>query len=146
MGEDAEHCPSLLPNNVPHIDNDGSALNFSVASGVKPQTEPMFGTTFWCHAIDSSLLEEWTKLSSPSIPPCSSNLNLPPVNPYIPTAFDIKPLPSDDTHHPLLHCSFKMCIVIGKKKVSFCAECAVHSVELVCACSMEFNNILVCNK
>mmetsp|Transcript_25023 Transcript_25023/g.38696 ORF Transcript_25023/g.38696 Transcript_25023/m.38696 type:complete len:904 (-) Transcript_25023:2329-5040(-) len=116
VGEDAEHCPSLLPNNIPHIDNDGSALNFSVASGVKPQTEPMFGTTFWCHAIDSSLLEEWTKLSSPSIPPPSSNLNLPPVNPYIPTEFDIKPLPPDDTHHPLLHCSFKMCIVIGKKK------------------------------
>mmetsp|Transcript_15601 Transcript_15601/g.21691 ORF Transcript_15601/g.21691 Transcript_15601/m.21691 type:complete len:742 (-) Transcript_15601:63-2288(-) len=81
--------------------------------------EPHFGTRFWCHSIKKETLNSWEKAVVPSLPPPSSLLQLPPVNPFIPKVFDLKPLPADDSHHPLLNCSMKLCISVGKRKAWF---------------------------
>ena len=63
----------------------------------------------------------FTKISwrgaSPSLPPCEFQLALPPVNPYVPESFDIKPLPDSDRHYPLVNCFLKVCVSVGKSKV-----------------------------
>jgi hypothetical protein len=86
-------------------------------SGGPPMTEPMFGTKFWCNEIPSVTLQEWSNAAVAQLPPDSSMLTLPPVNPFIPVDFELKALPADDAHHPLVNCSLKLCITVGKKKV-----------------------------
>ena len=81
--------------------------------------EPHFGTRFWCHDVSQVDLSKWKKLCEPQLAPPSSLVGLPPLNPYIPTRFDLKPLPDDDNDHPLLNCSLKLCIIIGRKKSWF---------------------------
>ena len=44
-------------------------------------------------------------------------LALPPVNPYVPESFDIKPLSDNDRHYPLVKCFLKICVSVGKSKV-----------------------------
>ena len=56
-------------------------------------------------------------------------LDLPPRNPYIPTQFELKPLPTDDAAHPLLNCSLKVCITVGKKKSWFPAAVTQYKME-----------------
>jgi len=63
--------------------------------------EPNFGTRYWCEDIDAALLVEWEELSQPRVAPASSLLGIPPLNPFLPTNLDLKPLPVDDVHHPL---------------------------------------------
>lgn len=82
-----------------------------------PNLEPMFGARYWCRSIPESLMDEWTKASLPDVPPPDSNLSLPPKNPFVPENLALKPLPPGDSHHPLVHCSLKICIAVGKKKV-----------------------------
>jgi hypothetical protein len=94
--------------------SDGS---FDPASVGVPQVEPMFGTLFWCHSLPSEVIEEWSRLAQPQSP--SLPLSLPPQNPFVPTQFDLKALPDDDAHHPLLNSSMKLCIVVGKTKQWF---------------------------
>ena len=77
-----------------------------------------FGTYYWAQDIDPAIIQTWSDLSSPEMPPADSMLSLPPKNPFVPTKFDIKPTPPDDCNHPLLNCSLKLCIIIGKQKVS----------------------------
>ncbi len=78
--------------------------------------EPMFGTNYRCESFSEELLTRWKELARPCLHK-ESGLHLPPPNPYVPTAFDLKPLPPEDAHHPLLHSSLKLGVSVGKKKV-----------------------------
>ena len=99
------------------VDEGTVAVDFTVANAGKPFVEPIFGTQYWSHCIPKHIMIDWNEASMPQLPPNESFIDLPPVNPFIPKAFDLKPLPADDSHHPLLFCSLKLCISVGKKKV-----------------------------
>lgn len=79
-----------------------------------PTIEPRFGTKFWVQSVSPDVLKQWEDDAISQLP--ALDLKLPPNNPYIPTTFDLKPLPPDDASHPLLNCSVKVCIGNGKKK------------------------------
>eukprot|EP00980_Cylindrotheca_fusiformis_P021601 scaffold8454_cov136-Cylindrotheca_fusiformis.AAC.2 len=85
---------------------------------VPPEEEPIFGTRYWRRSISDSLLQEWSEQSSPQLPPPASKLSLPKMNEYVPSKFDLKPLPPADSDHPLLNCSIKLQTTVGKRKVS----------------------------
>ena len=100
-------------------EEDKVAIDFSPTTAGRPMIEPIFGTQYWSHRIPSNLIEEWTKAAEPQLPPPECAISLPPVNPFTPKKFALKALPHDDSHHPLLFCSLKLCISVGKKKVRF---------------------------
>jgi len=79
--------------------------------------EPWFGTYYWPERLDPTMLEVWSGKCSPNMPLPSSNIHLPPQNKFVPTQFGLKPLPPDDSDHPLLNCCVKLAILVGKKKV-----------------------------
>jgi hypothetical protein len=110
-------------------DQDEVAINFSPAKGGRPLVEPIFGTQYWSHRVPLKMIEKWSAAAEPQLPPPESTISLPPVNPFIPKKFALKALPPDDGHHPLLFCSLKLCITVGKKKVSY------FSVECPLCCS-----------
>ncbi len=95
-----------------------AAVDFSLTTAGKPMIEPIFGTQYWSHRIPQYILNKWSEAAAPRLPSKESLIDLPPINPFIPKAFDLKPLPADDSHHPLLFCSLKLCISVGKKKVN----------------------------
>lgn len=90
---------------------------FDPATAGSPSVEPMFGPRYWSRCIPQMLLDKWTQACDPQMPPPDSMLSLPPKNPFVPENLSLKALPPDDSHHPLVHCSLKLCITIGKKKV-----------------------------
>ena len=90
---------------------------FHPANTGPPQQEPIFGTHYWCQEISESRLQEWLSLAEPKLPPSDSMLALPPKNPFVPGRFTMKPLPPADCDHPLLNCSIKLQITVGKTKV-----------------------------
>jgi len=96
--------------------NNNIAVDFSPAAAGKPLVEPHFGTRYWTHCIPIDIIEQWARVAEPQLP-SQSKLSLPPLNPFVPTNFALKALPLDDSHHPLLFCSLKLCITVGKKKV-----------------------------
>ena len=100
-----------------------SSIVFDREAAGSPKKDPWFGTYYWVQDVAPSLLQEWSELSSPQMPPEESMLSLPPKNPFVPSKFDLKPTPPDDTHHPLINCSMKLCISLGKQKVS-CQKCS----------------------
>jgi len=101
--------------------------NFSRETAGEPLREPNFGTRYWCHAISDAVLSSWENLREARPAPHKSLLGLPPLNPYIPTKFDLKPLPEDDPHsHPLVHCSLKICIQAGRKQNWYPATVVRH--------------------
>ena len=87
---------------------------FDIEKAGAPTIEPRFETKFWVEEISPDTLKLWEQESAPHIP--TSELRLPPINSYIPTNFELKPLPADDSSHPLLNCSVKVCIGNGKKR------------------------------
>lgn len=86
-----------------------------------PQREPVFGTHYWVQELSNLQLQEWSDLAKPQLPHGGSLLHLPQENPYIPTKFSTKPLPPADDDHPLLNCSIKLQIIVGKRKQWFAA-------------------------
>ena len=80
------------------------------------QVEPYFGTNYWCQSVDKETMNQWIQAWEPQLP--CVDIHLPPKNPFIPKQFALKALPPNDTHHPLLNCSLKLCISVGKKKVT----------------------------
>lgn len=90
---------------------------FDPTTAGPPSLEPMFGAHYWRRVIPSLLINEWEQASLPELPPAHSSLSLPPKNPFVPEKLALKALPSDDSHHPLVHCSLKICVTVGKKKV-----------------------------
>jgi hypothetical protein len=109
-----------LENKADHVMNStrGDATNFSVEMAGEPLIEPIFGTRYWSHKIPNDVLVEWEKAREPKPAPEETGISLPPMNPFIPKKFDLKKLPDDDGHHPLLFCALKICVSIGKTKVS----------------------------
>ncbi|KAL7436906.1 hypothetical protein ACHAXM_005357 [Skeletonema potamos] len=87
---------------------------FDIKKAGAPTIEPRFDAKFWVESISPDVMKQLEENMMPHLP--ASELNLPPINPYIPTQFDLKPLPSEDSSHPLLNCSVKVCIGNGKKK------------------------------
>jgi len=112
--EDEGGTPSVSGNTEPVRGIEVSSL-----SSGEPSVEPIFGTRYWSHPIPISVIEKWSNLAEPQLPPTSSSIKMPPINPFVPKGFDLKPTPSDDTHHPLLFCSLKICIMVNKKKSWF---------------------------
>lgn len=92
---------------------------FVVETAGPPKMEPMFGGRYWCRTLQNSTVEQWNQAFEPKMPPAISMLALPPKNPFIPEQLDLKPLPPDDTSHPLLYASLMICIVVGKRKAWF---------------------------
>ena len=68
----------------------------------EPKQEPNFGTRYWIEDIDTDLMVGWEGLCQPRVAPKSSLLDVPPLNPFIPTQLSLKPLPEDDARtYPL---------------------------------------------
>eukprot|EP00977_Amphora_coffeiformis_P009566 scaffold2204_cov166-Amphora_coffeaeformis.AAC.26 len=86
-------------------------------TNISPQIEPMFGTLFWCHEVSNDWIQEWNQAALPQEP--SIDVALPPQNPFVPTRYDLKDLPSTDSRHPLVNSSIKVCTSVGKKKQWF---------------------------
>jgi len=101
-----------------------------------PHIEPIFGTPFWCQQLDESLVEEWVQCVEPKLPPPDSMLHLPQKNQFVPTDFSLKPLPPADCDHPLLNCSIKLQIPVGKRKEWFPATVTQYNGtknQILCA-------------
>jgi hypothetical protein len=94
-----------------------SVALFDPVTAGPPQQEPIFGTHYWCQALSAERLQEWSDLAKPLLPPHDSKLALPQINPFVPSRFSLKPLPPADCDHPLLNCSLKLQITVGKTKV-----------------------------
>ncbi len=109
--------------------DDGVAIDFSPTKGGRPVIEPHFGTNYWSHKIPKEMIEEWTKVAEPKLP-SDSQLSLPPLNPFVPQNFQLKSLPADDSHHPLLFCCLKLCISVGKKKVCIPVQCLFQCLSI----------------
>ncbi len=92
---------------------------FDATKGPAPCQEPVFGTYYWCQALSETQLEHWDRLREPQLPPTDSMLALPPPNHFIPNNFSLRELPPSDCDHPLLNCSIKLQIAVGKRKVRF---------------------------
>jgi nardilysin len=75
--------------------------------------EPMFGTIFWCSEVPEDWIQHWIALAEPHTPTIDIKLPLP--NPFVPKRFDLKALPDHDSRHPLVNCSLKLCVPVGKK-------------------------------
>lgn len=93
--------------------------SFDPALAGTPLEEPMFGTHYWCEDIASETMEQWSNAATPQQLPLDSMLALPPKNPFVPEILALKSLPADDSDHPLLNSSLKLCISVGKRKVRF---------------------------
>ena len=98
------------------VEKDCAAAVFDIEKAGAPTIEPRFETKFWVETISSSIMKQWEENSTPQLPGSELELKLPPINSYIPSNFELKPLPADDSSHPLLNCSVKVCIGNGKKK------------------------------
>ncbi len=99
--------------------DDEKETFFDMRKAGIPSVEPRFGTHYWKEKISTITMQQWSDASKAQLPPADFPLNLPPKNPYVPSEFDLKPLPPDDAAHPLLHCSLKVCVSVGKKKAWF---------------------------
>mmetsp|Transcript_46130 Transcript_46130/g.111780 ORF Transcript_46130/g.111780 Transcript_46130/m.111780 type:complete len:428 (-) Transcript_46130:815-2098(-) len=70
-------------------------------TGIMPLQEPLFGAQYWCQNISNELQQKWTAVSQAQLPPLESNLSLPKQNEFVPTEFELKPLPKTDIDQPL---------------------------------------------
>jgi hypothetical protein len=104
-------------DDLPINSSKGDAVSFEPETAGDPLIEPIFGSRYWSHVIPKDVIEEWEKCMQPQMPMPETQICLPPINPFVPEKFDLKELPQDDDHHPLLFCSLKVCIPLGKKKV-----------------------------
>jgi secreted Zn-dependent insulinase-like peptidase len=109
---------TIIPNLK--IDKDSEIGAFDVKLAGEPQIDPMFGTHFWCHEVPQSWMDKLIKCAEPCLP-LIKMLDLPPRNPFVPQNFGLKPFPDDDSDHPLLNASLKLCIPVGKTKHWFAA-------------------------
>ena len=93
------------------------SVKFDKSKAGPPRQEPWFGTYYWIEDLDPVMVKRWSDVAAPQMPAKESMLSLPPKNPFVPTKFDIKAAPLDDADHPLLNCSLKLCVSVGKQKV-----------------------------
>ncbi|KAI2493159.1 metalloendopeptidase [Fragilaria crotonensis] len=90
----------------------------------------MFGTRYWVEDIANETLEQWSNAATPQLPPSESMLALPPKNPFVPEKLALKLLPEDDSDHPLLNSSLKLCISVGKRKSWFPATMVKYNATM----------------
>lgn len=91
-------------------------------------TEPRFGTKYWEEKISDDLIQCWKAAAMPQLPSSDELLiHLPPQNTYIPTIFGLRP--ADDAEHPLLNCSVKVCVTVGKMKLHLPASVIKYRVD-----------------
>eukprot|EP00536_Pseudo-nitzschia_multiseries_P016315 jgi/Psemu1/220960/e_gw1.1075.16.1 len=110
--------------------------SFDPTKAGSPHIEPIFGTPFWCQRLSESLLEKWTLCAEPKLPPSNSLFHLPQKNQFVPTDFSLKALPPADCDHPLLNCSIKLQIPVGKRKAWFPATVTQYNGtknQILCA-------------
>ena len=124
-----DHISRLEPasKDTPINSINGDSYVFDRETFLEPLVEPIFGTRYWSHIIPSEIIQKWDLSRGPSMPDIESGISLPPVNTFVPTKFDLKELPADDSHHPLLFCSLKICIAVGKQKSWF--PCTVNKFD-----------------
>lgn len=115
-----------VPMDLAEDDDCGEIETVDTAAFGPPSVEPWFGTKFWTEPIGTGVLQGWKNASEPHPP--TESIHLPPRNGYIPTEFDLKPLPADDASHPLLNCSVKVCVASGKKKSWYPAYVTKYSI------------------
>ncbi|KAG7371853.1 peptidase insulinase family protein [Nitzschia inconspicua] len=100
-----------------------------------PHIEPYFGTPFWIQKVSEEQIRSWSACAKPGLPPPGTNISLPQPNEFIPTNFDLKPLPETDCDHPLLNCSIKLQTNVGKRKQWFPATVTQYNSvknEILC--------------
>ena len=118
FGRDADFLDDTPANDDEQHEKSGDdCTDFSVETAGSPKNEPIFGTRYWRHKIPNQIIQKWNEAMKAKLPPQSSPISLPQSNPFIPSNFELKKMPADDSHHPLLFCSLKICVSIGKKKV-----------------------------
>ena len=106
---DFDKSDEIGTKNTPKVDGgDGSQL--SVDTIGEPEVEDHFGTTYWCQKISDGVIQDWSNAAKAQLPPKSSSIFLPPVNPFVPQNVELKETPADDTNHPLLYCSLKVSV------------------------------------
>ena len=88
-----------------------------------------FGTKFWVVSISNDVIQLWIDAAKPQLPRPDLALCLPPKNPYISSNFDLKPLPADDGAHPLLNCSVKVQVTVGRQKSWFPAAVTKFQIK-----------------
>ncbi|KAL7549631.1 hypothetical protein ACHAWF_012904 [Thalassiosira exigua] len=111
----AEHISTDLGS--PCEDNTQPSL-FDMERAGPPSIEPRFGSKFWVEDISEDVIQRWTSAADSHLSvPSELKIGLPPKNDFIPKRFDVKP--SDDAEHPLLNCSVKVCVSVGKTKSWF---------------------------
>ena len=93
----------LTSGNTTHI----RSPEVSSLCSESPCIEPIFGTRYWSHPIAPDAIEKWSRVAEPQLPPKSSSIKMPPINPFVPRRFDLKLTPSGDTH-PLLFCALSV--------------------------------------
>lgn len=91
---------------------------------ISPCQEPIFGTYYWHQALSDEQLLKWRQLSEPQLPPDESMLKLPPQNHFVPRNFSLRDLPPTDCDHPLLKCSIKLQVPVGRQKVKDGEACS----------------------
>lgn len=135
--ESEEDDEVIQPMDLDDDNDDEDHLIFDKEKAGPASIEPRFGTKYWVEEIPTDVIQHWTEAAQSQLPSSDLAIGLPPQNTYIPTNLDLKPLPADDAHHPLLNCSVKVCISVGKKKLwvpaavtKFKTEKAVHSLSL----------------
>jgi hypothetical protein len=120
MSSSFGRAADFVEENIPITPDTGKCAHQGMETWLALSTghvEPYFTTQYWCQRISHDLIDVWAKAASPKAPTSASKIHLPIANPYIPNDFDLKPLPLDDSHHPLLYCSIKLCVPVGKSKV-----------------------------
>ncbi|KAL7479898.1 hypothetical protein ACHAW6_005617 [Cyclotella cf. meneghiniana] len=127
-GDDDTNKPTDEHYDISEQDH-GAKPAFDKENAGPPMIEPRFGTKFWMATLSSDTLEKWSYAAIPQFPSPDLLLDLPPQNPFIPTQLDLKPLPEDDASHPLLNCSIKVCITVGKKKSWFPAAVTQYKIQ-----------------
>ena len=79
------------------IDKDDEANQLFDKEKAGPSSiEPRFGTKFWVEPISEDMIRQWSTAANPQLPSPEWAIGLPPKNTFIPTKFDLKPLPPDD--------------------------------------------------
>lgn len=96
-----------------------------------PLVEPYFGTRFWVEEIGSDMLSRWELAfqNGTAVADAPAVLSLPSPNPFVPTTFHLKPRPIDDSHHPLLRCSVKIQVTVGRKKEWYPATVSKYNLS-----------------
>ena len=137
FGQDADYSDDSTgqeEKKADTVDFDGTNTDcteshiFDKVNAGPASIEPRFGTKYWEEKISDDLIQCWKAAAMPQLPSSDELLiHLPPQNTYIPTMFDLRP--ADYAEHPLLNCSVKVCVTVGKMKLHLPASVIKYRVD-----------------